>query len=64
MTISKRLSMGSAWAKSTPYFLDLDTDNQVAAAVPLLALAASKFHAKTSPETFLFPSEIGAREMF
>jgi predicted HNH restriction endonuclease len=60
LSLEKRRTSGTAWVKSTAYYLDLNSDRGVAAAIPLL-LYASK--AVSRPATYLLPSESEAVEM-
>jgi len=56
----KRRSMGSPWAKLSPYFIELDSEPEVRAAIPLLVYVASQLElapAKHRP-FYLQPSEI------
>ena len=60
--VEQRVAMGSPWAQSTPYFLNIDSENHVHAAIPLLLYAAS--HVKARPSSyFLQPSEENASEL-
>lgn len=60
--LQDRGAKNSSWAQSTYYFLDLDSEEQIRAATPLLLYAASKVEARPS-RYFLLPSEDSASEM-
>lgn len=60
--LEQRRTMESAWAKLTPYFLDLDSEEEIRAAIPLILHAANKVKARLNPH-FLLPSEESASEM-
>ena len=59
--MKKRKSMGSPWAKLSPYYLDLDSSASIHRVVPLLVyIAAIATSAKT--KLYLLPSETEAGE--
>jgi len=63
--IGRRKSMGTPWAKITPFFLEIDSVAEVAAAIPLMRLASSRV-ASGKPDKgnhFHWPSELAAREL-
>jgi hypothetical protein len=59
----KRGSMRSSYAKLTPYYLDVDSEDGAIGAMPLLLFAAAGINRRAKSSTYLFPSELNAREM-
>lgn len=62
ITLQVRGTSGSAWAQSTYYFLDVETEAQIRAATPLLLYAAGKIKQRPVRQ-FLLPSEEAACEL-
>jgi hypothetical protein len=62
LSLSERTSLGSAWAKGTPYFLRITTPEEAAAAVPLLLFLARRPSRKQSRNVIVMPSEDGAAD--
>jgi hypothetical protein len=62
LSLSERKSLGSAWAKGTPYFLRITTPEEAAAAVPLLLFLARRPSRKQSRNVIVMPSEDGAAD--
>lgn len=60
--VLKRKTMANDWAQLSPYYMELDSEREVNAALPLLLYAANRVETK-SPRTYLLPSEVSAREM-
>lgn len=63
LAVEKRHTMGSPWAKLTPYYFNLDSEGKVQAAVPLLLYAAHQVEGRIGRKSYLMPSEDCAREM-
>jgi HNH endonuclease len=63
LSIEQRRAMGSPWAKSTPYYVNLDSEGNVQNAVPLLLYAAHQNEGRNGRRSYLMPSENSAREM-
>lgn len=61
LEVVQRRVMKSEWAQLSPYYLELDSDRAVSAAVPLLVYAAAQIRDKKGREPFLWPSEDSAR---
>jgi hypothetical protein len=61
--IMKRGSMRSSYAKLTPYYLDVDSEEGAIGAMPLLSFAAAQIKRQARSSAYLFPSELSAREM-
>jgi hypothetical protein len=57
LTLSDRKSLGSEWAKVTPYFLKIATPEDAAAAVPLLLFLAERPSRKRRRGIMIMPSE-------
>jgi hypothetical protein len=60
--IEERHTMGSDWAKITPYYIDFSNEGGVIAAVPLLLFAARQ-RTLEQRRSYRFPSENSASEM-
>jgi predicted HNH restriction endonuclease len=56
-TLSKRVTLGSAWARSTPYFLKIATKDEAIAALPVLLSAAKKLSSSKRRGAVSLPSE-------
>jgi 5-methylcytosine-specific restriction endonuclease McrA len=63
VVVTKRPTMGSDWAKLTPYYLDIDTEVGARMVAPLLLYAASRVKSGKGSRIHLFPSEQNDREM-
>ncbi|MEQ1947648.1 MAG: HNH endonuclease [Bryobacteraceae bacterium] len=64
LEVSTRKTMTSPWAQISPYYFDLDSEREVAAAVPLLCYAAGRVTSKDrKTRNYLSPSEESARTM-
>lgn len=65
VSVMQRGAMGSDWAKLTPYYLEIDSEEEVKAAVPLLSYASSQIKTvgRKVESSYLFPSEGLAREL-
>lgn len=58
LTLEKRNAMGSPWAKLTPYYVDLDSDASVMAAVPLMVyIVRARQSSRKDSVGYLLPSE-------
>ena len=63
LEVLQRHVMKSQWAQLSPYYLELDSEQAVRAAIPLLLYAAARIGTKKGREPFLWPSEDSTREM-
>jgi hypothetical protein len=63
VTVIKRHTMGSDWAKLTPYYLDIESEDGVRGAVPLVSYAASQVKSGNGRRVYLLPSEESDSEM-
>jgi len=63
LTVTKRRSMGSPWAKLTPHFIDFDSEDGALMAAPLLAFAAAGLKEQRKQRGYIFPSELDAKEI-
>jgi hypothetical protein len=61
LSLKKRTSMASAWAKLSPYYLELDSAANVARALPLLVYTA-RYTTSTNAILYHPPSEEAAEE--
>jgi hypothetical protein len=63
VTVTKRHTMGSDWAKLTPYYLDIEGEGGVHGAVPLVLYAAAQVKDGDHRGVYLSPSEESDREL-
>jgi len=63
LEVLARRVMKSQWAKLSPYYLELDNEQAVRAAIPLICYAAAQIGNKKLQEPFLWPSENSSREI-
>jgi hypothetical protein len=62
LSLSKRQSLGSEWAKSTPYFLRITTPEEATAAALLLLFLARRPSRRQSRLVIVMPSEDGTTD--
>ena len=55
--VAQRPTMTSDWARLSPYYLELDTEREARASVPLLLYAASQIKPTPRHGSYLLPSE-------
>lgn len=63
LEVCQRGVIKTQWAKLSPYYLELDSEQAVHAAIPPLLYAAARIDTKKGREPFLWPSEDNAREI-
>jgi HNH endonuclease len=61
LEVLQRRVMKSAWARLSPYYLEIDSERAMRAAIPLFLYAAARIGKGREP--FLWPSEDSSREM-
>jgi hypothetical protein len=61
--VLQRRDMKSQWAQLSPYYLELDSERVVRAAIPLLLYAAGQIGTRKGREPFLWPPEDSTREI-
>lgn len=61
--ILQRGVMKSQWAQLSPYYLELESEREVRAAIPLLVYAAARIDNSQRRQPFLLPSEDSDRKM-
>ncbi len=65
LEVFRRIAMRSEWAREYPYFLELDSDASVLAAIPLMVYAASRLNKKEqAQQSRLQLSNVQETEMF
>ena len=63
VAVLQRHSMGSEWAKTTPYYFELRTESEVTDAERFILYAAQQLGKNGKRQSYLLPSEASAREM-